>query len=91
LAQELKEWEQHNEGVSPREFVIERWNMAGDGLYRGFISQLINKDTSAESVDFARVVRDCLGRLQADWERRKVASDRHELAKQTDTTQSADG
>ncbi|MFT5314980.1 MAG: DNA primase, partial [Candidatus Krumholzibacteriia bacterium] len=98
LASELKEWEEHHNGVSPREFIVDRWNQAGDGIYRGFVSQLMNNDShpthkepGPESVDFARVVRDCLGRLKADWKRRKVASDHHELAKQTDTTQSADG
>jgi len=79
LAAELAAWQQHEGGMSPREFVVDRWNTAGDGIYRGFVSQLISKEDHPESTDFNRVVRDCLDKLIADFDRRKTA-DGHKAA-----------
>jgi len=74
LAAELAAWQTEGVGTAPREFVVGRWNITGDGVYRGFISQLISKEDHPQSTDFIRVVRDCLGRLQADFDRRKTAA-----------------
>ncbi len=79
LADELAAWQQQNAGTSPREFVVERWNTAGDGVYRGFVSQLISKEDHPQSTDFIRVVRDCLGRLRADSDRQKSAQGHYSL------------
>jgi DNA primase len=81
LAAELAVWQQHTGGMSPREFVIDRWNTAGDGVYRGFVSQLISKEDHPESTEFIRVVRDCLDRLKADSDQRKIASGHYGVAR----------
>jgi hypothetical protein len=46
-----------------KDFVLERWNAAGDKDYRGYVSQLISKEDRPESTDFIKVIKDCLGRL----------------------------
>ncbi len=88
LAAELAAWQRHEGGLSPREFVVDRWNTAGDGIYRGFVSQLISKEDHPESTDFIRVVRDCLGILIADYDRRKMAAG-HEAARDEATRNEA--
>ncbi len=79
LAAELADWAAGQSGLEPREFVVGRWNTAGDGAYRGFVSQLISKEDHPQSTDFTRVVRDCLGRLQADFDRRRMAAGHHSV------------
>ena len=65
LGGELETWSAEAEaGRSPREFVLERWNLVGDGAYRSLVSQLINKEDFPDRTDFAKVVRDCLDRLR---------------------------
>jgi DNA primase len=67
LVTELEAWlEMENSGtrVPPGEFVQGRWNVAGDGDYRGFVSQLLEKEENPDRTDFVKVIRDCLGSLQ---------------------------
>lgn len=51
---------------SPRDFVLQRWNTAGDQDYRNFISRLIDQTERPAGTDFVRITRDCLQRLQLD-------------------------
>jgi DNA primase len=83
LAAELAVWREQGTGATPRGFVVERWNTAGDGRYRGFVSHLISKEDHPDSTDFTRVVRDCLGRLKADADRRKLARGHQKARPQT--------
>lgn len=67
LAGELGEWAaavQQGPRVSPRDFVLERWNTAGDAAYRAFVSQLLDRKDHPQQTDFAKVIMDCLGRLK---------------------------
>ncbi len=89
LASELVLWQDQGAGTSPREFVVERWNTAGDGTYRGFVSQLISKEDHPLSTDFTRVVQDCLGRLQAHFKRQQWA-DGHQSARNPDSDSEAE-
>jgi DNA primase len=67
LGEELAAWAgEGRPGVSPREFVIERWNLVGGGEYRGYVSRLISKEDRPQGTDFVKVVKDCLGRLGLD-------------------------
>ncbi len=67
LAEEISAWGAADlAGGSPRDFVLDRWNAAGDSGYRGYVSQLINKEDRPESTDFIKVIKDCLGRLAQD-------------------------
>ncbi len=90
LADELVVWQEQGGVVSPREFAVDRWNIAGDGVYRGFVSQLISKEDRPQSTEFARVVRDCLDKLKKDSDRRKIApgqySKRSDVAGNDDRT-----
>jgi DNA primase len=74
LADELAAWRDAGAAGPPRRYVLDRWNTSGDGAYRGYVSRLISKEDRPESTDFTRVVRDCLGRLKADSERRRMAA-----------------
>ncbi|MCB1185244.1 hypothetical protein KDM41_17630 [bacterium] len=71
LADELAAWRDAGSHASPRRYVEDRWNLAGDGAYRGFVSRLINREDRPANTDFTKVVRDCLGRLRADFDRRR--------------------
>ena len=67
LVAELKVWaETGNSGarVPPSEFIVERWNTAGGSEYRGFVSQLLEKEENPDQTDFVKVIRDCLTRLR---------------------------
>lgn len=67
LAGELGEWAaavQSGPRVSPRDFVLERWNAAGDKTYRAFVSQLLDREGHPDQTDFVQVIKDCLGRLK---------------------------
>ena len=67
LAGELAEWSKavdKGPRIPPREFVLQRWNEAGDGVYRTLISRLLEKEGSPEQTDFTKVISDCLGRLK---------------------------
>ena len=66
LAEEIAAWGAEGAGRPVKDFVLERWNAAGDKAYRGFVSQLISKEDRPESTDFIKVIRDCLGRLGQD-------------------------
>jgi len=64
LCGELEKWAaEAGPGQSPREFVLDRWNLIGDTAYRSLVSQLIDKEGRPDRTDFTKVVRDCLGRL----------------------------
>lgn len=75
LTGELEAWAAAKGDLTPREFVVDRWNTAGDGAYRGFVSRLINRDNCPDDTEFPRVIRDCLSRLLAEYKRRKLATD----------------
>lgn len=67
LADELEAWAaapQSGTRVSPREFILERWNTAGNSAYRAFVSQLLDREDHPDHTDFAQVIKDCLGRLK---------------------------
>jgi hypothetical protein len=67
LAGELGEWAaavKEGPRVSPREFILERWNTAGDSAYRAFVSQLLDRKDHPDKTDFPQVIKDCLGRLK---------------------------
>ena len=67
LAGELGEWAAAVESgprVSPRDFVLERWNAVGDKTYRAFVSQLLDREGHPDQTDFVQVIKDCLGRLK---------------------------
>jgi len=67
LADQISAWAaDHSAGRSVRDFVLDRWNSAGDSGYRGYVSQLISKEDRPESTDFIKVIKDCLGRLGQD-------------------------
>lgn len=73
LADEFAAWAASAVGPdtpTPREFVLERWNQLGDGAYRAFISQLLDRGDLPASTDFAQVITDCLGRLRQGHESR---------------------
>jgi DNA primase len=64
LAEEIFAWAADQGcGRSLRDFVLDRWNAAGDSGYRGFVSQLISKEDRPDSTDFIKVIKDCLDRL----------------------------
>jgi DNA primase len=64
LVEEISVWaEEGGSGHSPRDFILGRWNAAGDGAYRGYVSNLISKEDRPDSTDFIKVIKDCLGRL----------------------------
>ena len=88
LAAELVVWQEQGAGSSPRDFVIDRWNTAGDGIYRGFVSQLISKEDHPVSTDFTRVVQDCLGRLQANFTRQKMAAGHYSVRSSAEDSKS---
>jgi DNA primase len=67
LAGELGEWAaavKKGPRVSPRDFVLDRWNTAGDSAYRAFVSQLLDRKDHPDKTDFTQVIKDCLGRLK---------------------------
>ncbi|MBU8870818.1 MAG: DNA primase [Gemmatimonadales bacterium] len=67
LVSELEAWSETGDSasrVSPQEFVLDRWNTAGDSEYRGFVSRLLEKEENPDQTDFLKVIRDCLGRLR---------------------------
>jgi DNA primase len=67
LADEVSAWvTEGGAGRSLRDFVLDRWNSAGDKGYRGYVSQLISKEDRPESTDFIKVIKDCLDRLGQD-------------------------
>ena len=69
LGEEFAAWQQaRGDGAvsSPREFVLDRWNTAGDQDYRSYVSQLVEQREHPVGTDFRRVARDCLARLQQD-------------------------
>ena len=74
LAAELAAWGAAGGRVPPREFVEERWNTAGGGTYRGFVSQLINKDDVPADTDFVKVVRDNLETLKSQFDRQQLTA-----------------
>jgi DNA primase len=88
LAAELVVWQEQGAGRSPRDFIIDRWNTAGDGIYRGFVSQLISKEDHPVSTDFTRVVQDCLGRLQANFNRQKMAAGHYSVRSSAEDSKS---
>jgi DNA primase len=64
LADEISAWvTEGGTGRSLRDFVLDRWNSAGDKGYRGYVSQLISKEDRPESTDYIKVIKDCLARL----------------------------
>ncbi len=66
LRRELDRWQESGasvEPVSPARFVQDRWHEKGDP-YRKFVSELLTEEVVPERTDFARVIRDCLARLQ---------------------------
>lgn len=74
LALELEAWAaRHKDGsrITPREFVLERWNTTGDGEYRGYVSRLLAKEDGPHDTDITRVIKDCLDRLQQDHRARR--------------------
>lgn len=67
LAGELGEWATAVSGgphISPRDFVLQRWNTVGDGAYRSFVSQILDREDHPNQTDFTQVIKDCLGRLK---------------------------
>jgi DNA primase len=67
LAGELGEWAaavKTGPRVSPRDFILERWNTAGDSVYRAFVSQLLDREDHPDQTDYVKVIKDCLGRLK---------------------------
>ncbi len=69
LAEELEAWAaRHEDGsrITPREFVLERWNTTGDGGYRGYVSRLLAREERPTETDIDRVIKDCLERLRRD-------------------------
>ena len=67
LVDEIVAWGAGGPGRrSVKEFVLERWNAAGDSAYRGYVSRLISKEDRPDSTDFIKVIKDCLGRLGQD-------------------------
>jgi hypothetical protein len=69
LGSELAAWAAERGGgaaLSPRDFVLQRWNTAGDQDYRNFISRLIEQTERPAGTDYVRITRDCLQRLQLD-------------------------
>lgn len=69
LADELEAWaarQKDGSRITPREFVLERWNTAGDGAYRAYVSRLLAKEERPHDTDIGRVIKDCLERLRQD-------------------------
>jgi len=67
LADELTAWAASAAGPDapkPLEFIQERWNTAGDREYRAFITQLLDRGSLPQDIDFTQVITDCLGRLR---------------------------
>jgi|GEM_PF-755504 len=74
LLTELEAWAEESKSgtrVTPRDFVLDRWNTVGDREYRGFVSQLISEEERPENIDYARVIKDCLDRLGQDHRSRR--------------------
>ena len=67
LAAELEAWAEAGDTgplIPPRDFILARWNTAGDREFRGFVSGLLEKEENPDHTDFVKVIRDCLGRLR---------------------------
>ncbi len=67
LADELTAWAASATGPdapTPLDFIQERWNTVGDREYRAFISQLLDRGSLPQNIDFTQVITDCLGRLR---------------------------
>ncbi|MFO7610795.1 MAG: DNA primase [Candidatus Krumholzibacteriia bacterium] len=74
LAQELEAWaarQKEGSRITPRELVLERWNTAGDGTYRAYVSRLLAREDRPHDTDIGRVIRDCLDRLRRDLRSRR--------------------
>ncbi|MBE0565365.1 MAG: hypothetical protein IH621_05360, partial [Krumholzibacteria bacterium] len=74
LACELEAWatrQLDGSRITPREFVLERWNTAGDGAYRAYVSRLLAKEDRPHDTDIGRVIKDCLERLRRDYRSRQ--------------------
>jgi DNA primase len=74
LAHELEAWAAHVEDgsrITPRDFVLERWNTSGDGAYRGYVSRLLGREDRPHDTDIAKVIKDCLDRLARDYRSRQ--------------------
>ena len=72
LQQELAGWREQRaagEVTSPARYVQDRWHAQTES-YRRFVSDLLTEEVVPAQTDFARVVRDCLQRLQEARERR---------------------
>jgi hypothetical protein len=68
LWQELVTWQEtttDEHEISPARFVQDRWHTQ-EGSFREYASELMTKEVVPEQTDFAKVVRDCLKRLQDD-------------------------
>ncbi|HPF69666.1 MAG TPA: DNA primase [Candidatus Krumholzibacteria bacterium] len=67
LARELEAWatrRQEGSRITPREFVLERWNSEGGPDYRRYVSRLISKEDRPQDTDIDQVIMDCLERLR---------------------------